>query len=70
RPLAPLAEPLVRAMERTPRRAEALMEALHVLSGDSLPFDQRLWRAWWRRAGQGERRIERAQGRGPSGEGR
>ena len=57
------------AMDRTPRRAEALMDALHVLSGDSLPPDVRLWRDWWRKARRGGRRVESAEGAGPSGEG-
>jgi len=50
RPLAPLAEPLVRGLTRSPSRADALMEGLRRLSGATLPEDARLWKDWWQRA--------------------
>jgi hypothetical protein len=49
--LAPLAEPLLRAMRAHPERAEAGMDALTALSGVSLAPDVRLWEDWWRREG-------------------
>jgi hypothetical protein len=48
-PLAPLAEPLVRALDAWPERTEDLAEALRALSGAALAPDARLWRDWWRR---------------------
>jgi hypothetical protein len=47
--LAPLVYPLMVRLDRTPDRADALMEALGVLSQERIAPDARLWKEWWRR---------------------
>ena len=47
--LAPLVAPLMVQLERTPERAEALVEGLSTLTGVRLAPDVRLWQDWWRR---------------------
>ncbi len=49
RPLAPLARPLLDALERTPSRSRSLMEALTILSHTHRPPDPRFWQEWGRR---------------------
>jgi hypothetical protein len=48
-PLAPLVAPLMRELDRSPERAEAIMEGLGTVSGAHVAPDPRLWREWWRR---------------------
>jgi hypothetical protein len=54
-PLVPFARPLMDALTRSPRRSEAILEALSTVSGVRLAPDPRLWQDWWRR--EAERRT-------------
>lgn len=47
--LGPLVYPLMVRLEDTPERADALMEALGILTDARFAPDPRLWKDWWRR---------------------
>jgi hypothetical protein len=47
--LGPLVYPLMVRLDDTPGRADALMEALSILTDERFAPDPRLWKDWWRR---------------------
>ena len=54
--MAPLVYPLMVRLDDTPDRADALMEALGLMSQERIAPNPNLWKEWWRRAA-GERTL-------------
>jgi hypothetical protein len=63
-PRAPLAEPLVLALEARPGRAADVIEGLEALTSQGLPPDARLWLDWWRKEKDARTPVAPAGGRG------
>jgi len=61
--LAPLVYPLMVRLQDTPDRADALMQALGILSGMRFAPDSRLWMDWWRREAQRRTTIQPLEGK-------
>ena len=51
-PLRPFVRPLIEALERSPGRADAVMEGLSTVTGERFAPDPRFWRDWWHRESQ------------------
>lgn len=58
RPVAPLAQPLMDALARWPRRKRAIMAGLSAATGVEIAPDVRLWHDWWRRATSARTSVE------------
>jgi len=61
RPLLPLAQPLMEALERSEKfggaGSEPVMQGLQTLTGAGMAPDPRIWRDWWRREREGQRVV-------------
>ena len=56
--MAPLIYPLMVRLDDTPDRADALMEALGLMSQERIAPNPNLWKEWWRRAATERTLIE------------
>ena len=65
--MAPLVYPLMLRLDDTPARADALMEALGLMSDQRIAPDPRLWKEWWRREAGGRTVIQAAAARTEQG---